>query len=510
VIGGDVDVVTGGGSARTIAWFHCFAGIAGDMALGGLIDAGADADEVRALLERVPIGGWRLDIEPVLRGGVAASRAIVSVSDNVVVRTYAHIVGLVEEARLPPRVTRRSLATFRALAEVEARMHRRTVEQVHFHEVGGHDAVIDVVGTAAALEVLDVDEVRASPVATGTGMVRTAHGLLPNPAPAVVALLEGVPLWGRNLPVELTTPTGAALLAALSSGYGPLPSMRVTAQGFGAGTRELDELPNCTQVVVGVGSPRSQAPGTFPDGRTVGAVAPDDSTDHPGGLLDGEADADAGQPVVVLECNVDDATGEQLAHAVAALLDAGALDAWLTPVLMKKGRPGSVVHVLADWSTAAELRRLLRRTTGSLGVRMTPAERWPVARSVDSVWVDGHLIRVKVSNEGVKAEHDDVAAAARRTGSTVRELARKAESEWLALNPANGSPGEPGERRPVAAAGPTRLIGGTGGRGDAPAPNRSRATDPDERPDEGPADTPQVGVFPGAEDPGGPDDSEPA
>ena len=208
--------------------------------------------EVMSLLERLPLGGWALDVEPVLRGGVAASQAVVTVNDNVVVRTHAHIVGLVEEARLPDRVARRALTTFSALADVEARLHRRPVDQVHFHEVGGHDTIIDVVGTAAALEVLGIDEIRASPVATGLGMVRTAHGMLPNPAPAVVALLEGVPTWGRNVAVELTTPTGAALLAALSSGYGPMPAMRVTGQGFGAGSRELDELPNCTQVVTGV------------------------------------------------------------------------------------------------------------------------------------------------------------------------------------------------------------------------------------------------------------------
>ena len=235
-----------------MAWFHCFAGIAGDMALGSLLDAGADLSEVLTLLERLPVGGWALEVEPVLRGGVAASRAVVSVHDNVVVRTYAHIVGLIEEARLPDRVAGRALDTFAALADVEAKLHRRPVDQVHFHEVGGHDTIVDVVGTAAALEVLGIDEVRASPVATGLGMIRSAHGLLPNPAPAVVALLEGVPTWGRSIGVELTTPTGAALLAGLCSGYGPMPAMRVTGQGFGAGSRELEELPNCTQVVTGV------------------------------------------------------------------------------------------------------------------------------------------------------------------------------------------------------------------------------------------------------------------
>ncbi|MBV8462058.1 MAG: nickel pincer cofactor biosynthesis protein LarC [Acidimicrobiales bacterium] len=409
-----------------MAWFHCFAGIAGDMALGALLDAGADLDEVRELLARVPIGGWRLDVEPVLRGGIAATRAVVTVTDHVVVRTYAHIVGIVEEARLPPRVTARALAIFAALAEVEGRLHRRPVEQVHFHEVGGHDAVIDIVGTAAALEVLGVDEVRGSPVATGRGMVRTAHGLLPNPAPAVVALLEGVPVSGRNLRVELTTPTGAAILAALSSGYGPMPPMRITAQGFGAGAREIEELPNCTQVVLGVSV----------------AGAPSEAS---------AGEAEAGQPVVLLETNVDDATGEQLAEAVAALLEAGALDAWLTPVIMKKGRPGSVVHVLSDVARGAELRRVLRRTTGTLGVRMTVAERWPAARAFDAVTIDDQLIRVKVSRDVVKAEHEDVVAAARRTGGTIRDLARRAEAQWLA-----------DQSRPADGRGATRVSGQRG------------------------------------------------
>ena len=399
-VGSAVDRGTG---ERAVAWFHCFAGIAGDMALGSLLDAGADFTEVLALLERLPLGGWSLEVEPVLRGGIAATRAVVSAEDSVVVRTHAHIVGLIGEARLPERVTERALATFAALAEVEARLHRRPVDQVHFHEVGGHDTIVDIVGTAAALEVLGVDVVRASPVATGLGMVRAAHGMLPNPAPAVVALLEGVPTWGRDVPVELTTPTGAAILAALSSGYGPMPAMRVTGQGFGAGSRELDELPNCTQVVTGV----LAGPGSR-----------------------GDDEADGGQPVSLLEANVDDATGEQLAHAVGALLEAGAHDAWLTPVAMKKGRPGTVVHVLGDPALVARLRAVLRDTTGSLGVRVTAAERWPVARTVHSVWVDGQVVRVKVAVGRVKAEYEDVARVSRRTGQSLREVAFRAEAAW--------------------------------------------------------------------------------
>ncbi|MGD9798727.1 MAG: nickel pincer cofactor biosynthesis protein LarC [Acidimicrobiia bacterium] len=381
------------------AWFHCFAGIAGDMALGSLIDAGADVDGVRELLGRLPVEGWDLEIVPVLRGGVAGSRAVVTTDDNTVVRTYANIRAIVEEAALPDRVRDRALAVFESIAVVEGQLHRRELAQVHFHEVGGVDAIVDVVGVAAALEILGVDEVHASPVATGLGMVRTAHGMLPNPAPAVVELLAGAPTYGLDIPVELTTPTGAGILAALCDGWGPMPAMTITSSGFGAGTRELDDLPNLTQVVVGV----------------LAAAA--------GG-------GHAGQPVVLLEANVDDATGETLAHAVAALLDAGAHDAWITPIVMKKGRPAHTVSVLADPAESARLAEVLRLGTGSLGVRGATLERWPAARTVEVVLVEGHELRVKVSAGRVKVEHEDAAAVAAATGLPLREVVSRAEEAW--------------------------------------------------------------------------------
>jgi len=203
--------------------------------------------------------------------------------------------------------------------------------------------------------------------------------------------------------------------------------MRVERQGFGAGTRELEELPNCTQVVIGVRVERSTG------AEFGGMPATSAASDSAVGIVS-DVDADAGQPVAHLEANVDDATGEQLAHAVSVLLEAGAHDAWLAPVVMKKGRPGSVVHVLCDPSDASSFRSILRESTGSLGVRATSGERWPVARSNDSVWVDGQLIRIKVTAGRIKAEHDDVAQAARRTGQPLRELAYRAEALWRSSN----------------------------------------------------------------------------
>ena len=392
---------------ETVAWFHCFAGIAGDMALGSLLDAGADADEVRALLNRLDLPSWDLRVEEGVRGGIACTRAIVS-GDDVVVRTHGVIAALIEDAALPPRVTQRALAVFRSLAAVESVLHRRPVEQVHFHEVGGHDAIIDVVGTAAALEVLGVDDVCASPVATGSGTVHSAHGWLPNPAPATVRLLEGIPTYGRDVRIELTTPTGAALLATLCSSFGPLPGMTVTASGFGGGAGEVDDLPNCTQVVVGRRA-------------TSAAVGP-------------------GQPALVLETNLDDVTGEQLGYAVAAALTAGALDAWVSPVTMKKGRPGHVLHVLTDVARADALRDEIQRVTGTMGVRATAVERWPVARRLAQTTVDGMTVRMKVTDGRAKAEFDDVALVAAKTGASLHDVASRAEEAWRAAPGPEGSP----------------------------------------------------------------------
>lgn len=383
----------------TIAWFHCYAGIAGDMALASLLDAGADLGEVRELVRRLPVRGWEVTAEPVLRAGLGATHLTVHTDpDTTVVRTYAHITGLIEEARLPDRVRDRAQATFALLAEVESRIHRRPVSQIHFHEVGGLDSIVDIVGTCAALEVLGVDEVASSAVAVGIGMIRTEHGHLPNPPPAVVALLatRDIPTYGREVTVELTTPTGAALLAAMANRFGPIPPMRPSAVGYGAGTREIDGLPNTVQVVLGSANPAARA----------------------------------GQPLMVLETNVDDATGEVLGHTIAALLEAGALDAWVTPIVMKKGRPAHTVHVLADSALAQELGRALLHETGSLGIRGYAVERWPASRLIEEVDVEGYAVRVKVGPGRAKAEYEDAARVARRTGLPLREVLARAEATW--------------------------------------------------------------------------------
>lgn len=380
----------------TVAWFNAeVAGIAGDMALGALLDAGADLVVVRAAVAQLGVGGWSLASERVLRGGLTGTRALVDAPETVGQRHWRDIRALLEQASLPERVRSRALHVFSALAQAEASLHGVAVDDVHFHEVGALDAIVDIVGTCAALESLGVDQIRCSPIAQGRGTIAADHGTLPVPAPAVVQLLAavGAPTVGVDVEVELTTPTGAALMAGLAggAGFGPIPAMNVAATGFGAGSRELWGRPNLTHVVVG------SRPST-------------------------------GEEAVVVEANVDDVTGEVLAHTIARLLEAGAHDAWASPIVMKKGRPAHTVHALAAQSAADAIAELLMAETGSLGVRITPVGKRRAAWSAAEVHVDGHPVRLKVTTDRVKVEHDDAAAIADRLGLPLREVLSRAEA----------------------------------------------------------------------------------
>lgn len=398
----------------SVAWFGCSSGVAGDMLLGSLLDAGADLDEVRAIVGRLGIDGWVLDVEPVLRGGVAASRALVATpGEGHHHRTWTDIRALLTGAGLPARVHQRAHDAFAAIAEVEGALHRTSPDAVHFHEVGALDAIVDIVGVCAALEVLDVDDVACSPVATGHGSVGAAHGALPVPAPATAQLLVGVPIVGIDEAAELATPTGAALVRTLASSFGPVPAMTISSVGLGAGGRELTGRPNVVQVLVGDRSPVS----TMPTARS--------------------------EAMVLLECNVDDVTGEVLAHTITQLLAAGANDAWVTPIVMKKGRPAHTVAALATPASVAAVGEVLAAETGSLGVRSTTVERWAASRTVEVVDLDGHPVRVKVTPGGrVKVEFDDAAAAAAALGVPVREVLVRAERA--------------GAQRPAVATAPAR------------------------------------------------------
>ncbi|MGD9703052.1 MAG: nickel pincer cofactor biosynthesis protein LarC [Acidimicrobiia bacterium] len=384
---------------RRVAWFNCFNGTAGDMTLGALLDAGADFSEVRSAIDALGIDGWSLQMQRVQRCGVSATHVlVVAPQDHEYHRPFRQIRELLLGASLADVVRDRALATFRELAAVEGAIHDVEPDDVEFHEVGSLDAIVDIVGSSAALTTLGIDEVRCSSVAVGTGTITAAHGVLPNPAPAVVGLLAraGAPANGIDIDLELTTPTGAALMTALSAGFGPMPAMTVRSVGYGAGTRDLPGRPNVLQVV-------------------IGESANDRSTTD-------------GQRVRLLEANVDDVTGEVLAHTITALLAVGAHDAWITPITMKKGRPAHTVHALCDPAVADSVAAELIRQTGTLGLRGSTIERWPQQRTEQAVDVDGHTIRVKRTPDRVKVEHDDARAAAVALGLPLREVLRRAES----------------------------------------------------------------------------------
>lgn len=387
-----------------IGWWDCQAGAAGDMCLGALVDAGAPLDALQAAVDAVAIGPVLLSQQTVNRHSVAATLVDVRIERSSVVRTWANIRDLLEAAALPDQVRTIALGAFGRLAAAEAAAHRTAPDQVHFHEVGGQDAVADIVGTAAGLHALGIDRLSASPVALGSGMTRGEHGLLPVPSPAVLALLRdaGAPVLGGRAPYEMCTPTGAALLAATVTRWGELPEMRVRAVGVGAGSRDIAELPNVLRIVVG--DPTAPPPGA------------------------GQA-----SQAVVVEANVDDLDPRLWPGVLTSLLAAGAADAWLTPILMKKGRPAHTLAVLATAEQLPALRRVIFEETSTIGLREHPVGKHALDRETVTIDLRGVPIRVKLARlDGVlltaTPEYDDLAAAATDLGVPVKELLAAATS----------------------------------------------------------------------------------
>jgi uncharacterized protein (TIGR00299 family) protein len=390
-----------------LAWVDASAGVAGDMLLGALVDAGAPLEVVQAAVDAVIPGAVRLTVGGVVRAGLRATKVDVQlVAPDQPNRRWAEIRQRLHSAGLTDGVRDRALAVFAALAEVEARAHGGAVEGVHFHEVGAWDSIADVVGTCAALEALGVAEVECSSISLGSGTVRSAHGVLPVPVPAVLGLTTGWDVAGGG-DGELATPTGAALLTVLATRQGPLPSMRLLASGVGAGTRDVPGRANVVRVVIGEASASSRNPD--PDVDHV----PDDDL--------------AAVDLIVLECNIDDLDPRVWPSVLDDLLEAGAADAWLSPILMKKGRPAHVLSVLCDPAQAAEVRDRMFALTSTIGVRERSVRRWQLPRLQVGVQVDGHDIGVKVSHRRTRIvqatpEYRDILAAAGALGRPVRDV----------------------------------------------------------------------------------------
>ena len=395
--------VSSEGCATTFAWFDARAGASGDMVLGALIDAGAPIEVVQAAVDALGVEPVRLSAREVTRAGLAATKVDVDVSSSSTTRTWADVRGLLESATLADDVRARALDVFGRLARAEAVAHRISPEDVHFHEVGALDSLADVVGSCAALHALGVADAVGSAVAVGSGSVRTAHGVLPVPVPAVLALLAeaGAPVHAGDVSEETCTPTGAALLASTVSSWGGLPPMRVTRTGYGAGGRDPAEVPNVLRVVLGE------------------RLAPGD--------VHGPTDDAAVTSALVLEANVDDLDPRLWPGVLASLLAAGAADAWLTPILMKKGRPAHTLSVLTSAQHADNVRRVAFRESSTIGLREHGVEKRALGRETRTVTVDGADVRVKVALldgevVNVSPEYEDVAAAAAALGQPTKTV----------------------------------------------------------------------------------------
>ena len=391
-----------------IAYFDCFSGVSGDMCLGALVGAGWPAAEVEALPKRLGLDDVRVTVGEARRGPFVARRVEVHVEGRQPHRHLHHVAAMIERGDLDAAVKERALAVFRRLAEAEAEVHGSTVEKVHFHEVGAADALVDVVGTVEGLARLGVTEVYASPLRLGRGAVQSEHGLIPVPAPATALLLRGVPVEMPDIEAELVTPTGAALLTTLVRHWSAPPTFRLEKVGTGAGGRDLKEQPNVLRVLIGA---------------RVGAA-------------DGDG---AGTPrrsrVAVLETALDDDNPQFVAALLPRLLEQGALDAMVVPNLMKKGRPGLWLVVVADPERAEPLATLLLRETSSLGVRMRVDDRLELERRAVEVETAFGRIALKVATlpgDGHRAvpEFESVRAAAERAGRPLREVAEAALAAW--------------------------------------------------------------------------------
>jgi len=370
-----------------IGYLDCAGGLAGDMLLAALLDAGAPEDALREVPARLGLDGVEIRLERVERHGIAALHADVVAERTAGARSWASLREQVAAADVPEQARR----VLERLAEAEAGVHGIPVDEVHFHELGAVDTLVDVVGAVTLLDELRVERLVCSPLPIGRGVVRTEHGVLPLPAPATAALLVGAPLFGVELEAELVTPTGAAIASTLADGWGELPPMTLGRVGYGAGTADWAERANVLRVLLGHG-------------------------------------AEAGKgDVVLLETNLDDLVPELVPDAVERCFAAGALDVWTAPIGMKKGRPGVVLSALARPQAEAAVARAILEETTALGVRVARLRRWELEREERSVALDGQVVRVKVGRldgrvVNVAPEHDDCLAVARATGAPIKSV----------------------------------------------------------------------------------------
>lgn len=430
----------------TILYFDCFAGAAGDMILGALVDAGLPFDQLQRALGSLAVDGWEVSIDRVIKAGVTATKFRVHEHAGVDAHVHAHhhlppspaghthagsgaashahghhslkeIDAAIRRSALSESGKAKAIAMFHRLAQAEAAIHGMPVDQVHLHEVGAIDSIIDIVGAVFALEWFNADRIVVSPLNLGGGMVRSAHGLFPVPAPATVALLGDAPVYSSGIQVELLTPTGALILTEYASAFGPVPPMRVHRVGYGAGDRDLAETPNVVRVLVGEGE-ESAAP----------AFAKASAGKHSPDLM--------AHTVVVLECEIDDMNPQIFGHLMERLYAAGALEVFYSAVQMKKNRPGTLMTIVARPGDREPLSEIVFRESTTIGVRYHEMARDCLDREMVTVATAVGPVRFKVARRhgkivNAQPEFDDVAKLAAERSIPIKEIQALAQKAWL-------------------------------------------------------------------------------
>jgi len=417
---------------KTVLYFDCFSGLAGDMTLGALIDLGIEVDELESALRTLPLDHWELDVKRRVQNGLMGTDVHVWVNGekeepagttddgqgsaghghesieashlstqhdptnhhHAGHRHYHEIVKIIEGGQLPEPVVEQALKAFEILGEAEARVHGVPLSDVHFHEVGAVDSIIDIVGVAWCIWRLGVDHIECAPLPMGRGFIRCAHGRMPLPAPATLDILKGIPVIDAGLERELVTPTGAAFIKAWASRVGPLPAMTVRTVGWGHGDAVFPDRPNMLRLILG------------------------------------DIDTSA-ESVFMLEANIDDMTPELLGHLMERLLEVGALDAWFSPIHMKKNRPGCMVSALVDAHSLETVRAVILTESTSIGVRQYPVSRDTLTRRTVDVSLPWGMVRVKVAFQGsvvlnVAPEFEDCRSLAQRSGHPLKRIFQEA------------------------------------------------------------------------------------
>jgi hypothetical protein len=391
-----------------IAYFDCFSGISGDMTLGALVDAGCNLAEMESHLRRLPVPGWKISSEKVVRRGFRATQVKVESSDPQRHRSLSDILQLIERAGLLPPIAERASGIFQRLGKAEALVHGVPIEKVHFHEVGAVDAIVDIVGASAGFVQLGIEKFFCSALNVGGGRVETQHGSLPVPAPATAELLRGAPTYSNGIQRELVTPTGAAIVATMASEFGLQPEMTVAAIGLGAGSAQLAEQPNMLRLFVGEAAARRDDPTLEED-------------------------------ILVLEANLDDMSPQVYGYFAERALQAGALDVFSIPVQMKKNRPGQLVTVLCKPADREKLSDLLFRETTTLGVRQSHVQRRTLQRESIAVETSLGSIRMKIARHNgqilnVAPEYEDCQKLAAERGVPLKQVLAEATFQFQKLN----------------------------------------------------------------------------